>query len=370
MSCEENKIASLSGLEALTELQYLRVNDNELTSIEGLEHLTSCTHLYLTNNRLTNLPDWSNLTNPIQINISHNQLETIGAMSQMTNLTYFIANANYFSNITLEHIYSHPNRNSQFIFDEQKKTYTYTSKQLAPLGGELQLTCPSHFTSPNNQYQWYINDKIIVNATSSTLIITSITKDFAGTYKCLINNTTPFLSTTTFEIIYSDVEVVCQIQVEENAITKEFTDCNSGWSFSVNPEYIQSTTPLTFAVYSSIQEVSPTAEDYYSRLFENKYNLHITDENNCVLDTILAKPTVPECTEDLIFSPNNDGLYDEYFIEEEGQAQIFNRYGLLIKTLQTPTYWDGTNNQNQLVPDGYYVIIINDQKQLRIALKK
>ena len=49
-------LTSVAGLEKLTQLQALRLDNNQLTSVEGLEKLTQLQGLTLYNNPLTTIP--------------------------------------------------------------------------------------------------------------------------------------------------------------------------------------------------------------------------------------------------------------------------------------------------------------------------
>ena len=61
-----------------------------------------------------------------------------------------------------------------------------------------------------------------------------------------------------------------------------------------------------------------------------------------------------------IFSPNGDGIHEEFFIDGTGSAKIFSPQGTLVREVHLPVYWDGTDRDGKLVNAGYYAIIIND----------
>ncbi len=72
------------------------------------------------------------------------------------------------------------------------------------------------------------------------------------------------------------------------------------------------------------------------------------------------------------FSPNEDGLNDEFFIEgncnkKEYSLQIFNRWGeLIFSSLDANETWDGRSRAGSFVADGVYFYIF---KRAGVALK-
>jgi len=64
-----------------------------------------------------------------------------------------------------------------------------------------------------------------------------------------------------------------------------------------------------------------------------------------------------------IFSPNNDGINDEFFVEHEGiselQLNIFNKRQELIFTTNDLNFkWRGYDSKGERVPDGEYIYVI------------
>ncbi|MDT8411092.1 MAG: gliding motility-associated C-terminal domain-containing protein [Vicingaceae bacterium] len=87
----------------------------------------------------------------------------------------------------------------------------------------------------------------------------------------------------------------------------------------------------------------------------------ITMNNYIVVDSCLEVPvsfTIPN-----VFSPNNDGNNDVFFIESTGvtnlDMQIYNRWGMLIfETSDIKATWDGRTNSGDICPEGTYFYII------------
>jgi gliding motility-associated-like protein len=64
-----------------------------------------------------------------------------------------------------------------------------------------------------------------------------------------------------------------------------------------------------------------------------------------------------------VFSPNGDGINDEFFIINTGMTslncEIFNRWGQLLFTITAPHQsWDGKTPNGQKAPDGTYMYLL------------
>jgi gliding motility-associated-like protein len=67
-----------------------------------------------------------------------------------------------------------------------------------------------------------------------------------------------------------------------------------------------------------------------------------------------------------IFSPNGDGINDQFFINNTGMSSltctIFNRWGQLLFTITEPNQaWDGRTPNGDKAPDGTYMYILQAQ---------
>ena len=68
------------------------------------------------------------------------------------------------------------------------------------------------------------------------------------------------------------------------------------------------------------------------------------------------------------FSPNGDGVSDLYYLDQQGKTAIYDRSGKFIRSMPTPSYWDGTNDKGELVVPGLYFLIANDDTQKTVTL--
>ncbi|MEI6815761.1 MAG: gliding motility-associated C-terminal domain-containing protein [Bacteroidota bacterium] len=64
-----------------------------------------------------------------------------------------------------------------------------------------------------------------------------------------------------------------------------------------------------------------------------------------------------------VFTPNGDGKNDlwwpDYKNVSDNHIEIFNRWGMKVRTITTMIGWDGTNDSGGLCPDGTYFYIVN-----------
>jgi len=93
-----NKLIEVpKGLEKLTQLERLHLQDNQLTSMKGLENLTQLKSLYLYDNQLTNVKGLEKLTQLSGLFLSNNQLSDVTGLEKLTHstdLTFFGGNPN------------------------------------------------------------------------------------------------------------------------------------------------------------------------------------------------------------------------------------------------------------------------------------
>jgi hypothetical protein len=113
---------------------------------------------------------------------------------------------------------------------------------------------------------------------------------------------------------------------------------------------------------------SQLIDDFYE-VPEGEYTLKVSDERNCTAfseQKILVKQT---CLDEYpVFTPDNDGVEDEYFIPHTGSIKIYDRNGTLLRTLFTPNYWDGRDASGNLMPMGNYVMVTDDGNAVNITI--
>ena len=87
-------ITSLNGLEGLTGLKSLVLDNNQISDLKPLSNLTSLTLLQVNDNQISDLRPLSTLTNLYSLHISNNQITTLAGLENLTNLTHIYASGN------------------------------------------------------------------------------------------------------------------------------------------------------------------------------------------------------------------------------------------------------------------------------------
>lgn len=62
-----------------------------------------------------------------------------------------------------------------------------------------------------------------------------------------------------------------------------------------------------------------------------------------------------------IFTPDGDGINDNYYISCEYSIKIYNKLGVVVKELIETEYWDGTDQQGKPVQSGAYILRCGDK---------
>ncbi|MFN3402979.1 MAG: hypothetical protein ACK40G_02715 [Cytophagaceae bacterium] len=91
---------------------------------------------------------------------------------------------------------------------------------------------------------------------------------------------------------------------------------------------------------------------------------HWYDYESMVYDLIVVSPTVKHN----VLTPDGDGIDDNFFINENGIARVFNSQGHLVKEFNVPDSWDGTDQSGNFLNSDYYLIKINENKIINIYL--
>ena len=95
-----NQLTDVTGLEKLTNLKYLELNNNQLTEVpKGLEKLTQLNRLNLLGNRLTDVTGLEKLTQLTWLHLSSNQLTDVKGLEKLTQLEYLYLTDNQLTNV-------------------------------------------------------------------------------------------------------------------------------------------------------------------------------------------------------------------------------------------------------------------------------
>ena len=180
----------------------------------------------------------------------------------------------------------------------------------------------------------------------------------AGEYAYSVTDATGCKSVNTATLIsLSDSIVVDVVSANET--------CEGDADGSIQVTVTGGTPPLDLQWSSG--ESTPVLNDLRS----DEYTLTVTDNNGCVLETIVMVGQMcnPEIVD--ILTPNGDGINDIWVIEgiesfPDNEVGIFNRWGQRVWNKDGYTNdWAGTNNDGELLPVGayFYVVMLNNDSK-------
>ena len=96
-------------------------------------------------------------------------------------------------------------------------------------------------------------------------------------------------------------------------------------------------------------------------------------------DSVIIKVSTSEVQVPYVFTPNGDGINDNWFIaglQDTDVIFIYDRYGKLIKQLRGEEKWDGSYNQEQLPSTDYWFTVdyiensVKKQFKAHFAMKR
>jgi len=104
---------------------------------------------------------------------------------------------------------------------------------------------------------------------------------------------------------------------------------------------------------------------------EGIYAIEVVNHNGCVLRYPQNAVIDRDCLNDKpVFSPNDDGLDDRYFIRLEGKLEVFDRNGQLRRRLMGPCYFDGNDDSGSPLNMGAYMIVSEKKETVIITIIK
>lgn len=99
LTLDQNQISDITPLKNLKVLQLLNISGNKVSDISALAGLNSLVHLSLANNQITDIEALANLTNLETLDIKDNLIKDINPVSKMTKLYSIFISGNFFNNV-------------------------------------------------------------------------------------------------------------------------------------------------------------------------------------------------------------------------------------------------------------------------------
>jgi len=377
LHAESNLLTSLPPLDSLVNLQKLIIHDNQLKSLPSLSNNKQLIQIVAFNNQLTGLPDLTALTNLQKLDVGNNLLTVTPNISAnvrlqqlsldrnfltqgpdltgIDSLTQVQLHSNYFSFTDLLPYTSYSGFSSNFTIQPQRK-FPLQNKEVL-LNDSLDLSTNIDTALSTITYTWYFNGKVIGTETNDSLIVYPATYSNQGYYYCTFTcSALPGIQLTTDSMLVT--VVFCPTTADFTFQTQEI-NCESSGTLKVNLNSLP-TQSYSFTLKSPVTGNTLTSTTgFFNNLTEPTYTLSATIGNSCSITLPTINIPYEQCKEAFI-TPDGDGQNDTYYFSQTGTANIYDKNGIVVRTLTIPGEWDGTSKSGQKVVQGYYAVSINN----------
>jgi internalin A len=380
--CYDNRLKMLPDLNNLTNLIYLVAGNNPLetnydygilpnlkelhlhnTGIDtviGLEKLKSLKELYLWGNQIRSLKNIDSLKNLELISVFNNELTELPYLTNKPKLTHLHVGDNKLSFENLQVLKG--NNFSYFRYAPQKK---FNSPSYSPRSKtDLTMSTIIDSSLSNNTYVWRKEASILDSSSNKNFTLLNVDSSHSGNYSIKIYNADfPLLA---LESNTFTVSVQKCFEIKSQNYEAYNTSCSKGYDIDLSKLQIEGgKTPFQYKLSgTNFNTIS------YNPIFINvpsgKFTLSINDSQQCSDQFTFTLKPIKDCEE--IFTPNNDGVSDTYYIEESGEINIYDTQRNLIKTSYGPFTWDGTTNNGSMAETGIYAIIIKNKKVKYVSI--
>lgn len=406
-----NKVNSISGIEKITTLQFLNFAGNNITEIPDLSALINLKTLSVGYNPITVIPDLSKNINLQQLDVSHSVISSIPSLTALINLQVFNCEETNFTDLSdlnlnttlikllapnskisvLPNLSNKPNLTTVTVpenyltFEDIIPLTLLTNLTLFTYAPQQDLRIPLYVNEreanaysyqlsidpliSNNQFTWYKGSTPIVTNNAGTLPFSTLFMSDSGFYYVKVSNpNAPLL-----ELKSNTSQLIVRPCIEINTLNTTIlsSDCRAGFTIDfVGTTVDGSTNPMYYTLesISNGKQFISTDITKFNNVIPGTYLLKITDSKNCTASKKYNLDKGDDCQN--VFSPNGDGIMDDYFIPDTGTAQIFNTSKKLIRTLTLPSSWDGITNNGNMADAGYYVIVINGTNSIGVSLMR
>lgn len=345
ISFNTNNFSDTLDISAYTNLQIVVFNENKLTHIKGLETLPLLRDIQLNTNLFTDFPDISNNDNLTLVLLRYNKLTYEDILPLTKQINY-------------KSIFQ--------VFPQLPITFN-DSTIVTALEEEVTINSDVDKDIDGLTYEWYHKNVMVKSSSENFITISEIQKSDEGKYYAYVKSDNPLLANDSiidrgyFVYVYDCPKTVLY-SIEEEKLCDKITITPT-----LNDEYSRL---LEFQLENTFtNEITTIAFGETTSIPRGEYKITATDgECTVLLEASRQFNYKEDCTQH--FTPNGDGINDNWYIDHDGTVRIINSQGVTIKTLQCPAEWDGTTKNKTLAPDGKYVIIYSDGTTMPITLFK
>jgi hypothetical protein len=144
-------------------------------------------------------------------------------------------------------------------------------------------------------------------------------------------------------------------------------DCYRNGRITIGDSQIENgRAPYSFKLNSQLED---SEQHELGDVPEGVYTLEVINANGCILRHTQKIIVEKDCLNDVpVFTPNDDGQDDRYFINLEGNIKIFNRNGALKRRLSAPCYFDGKDESGSPLPMGVYMVISEKGEKVELTI--
>lgn len=333
-------------------------NNNNISNVPQLG--PNVFSLDLANNKLSGFsPEFiSNNTGLIKMKLSDNLLTDLPDLTSFSNLDYLDLRGNLLTFEDIEYLTSMPKFNpDSFLLGNQRKLHFTDSVQTIKIGDSFSINLNIDHNASKNVYSWYKDGVLIKQTLSNQLLINNVTATDSGNYTVIITNSMNGLAS--ISLTYDNF-VSLKIQPEVDQIIPEVTTNCEKHIIQVNQTIVDKFPAYNFKLKHE-NGVSLSMFNYqFETTFEGTYDLLLFNGDSLIQinDWVILK-SLPDCGID-IFSPDGDGITDDYYFSYNGKIKVINKSGQQVKSLQGPVLWDGRNEYGVTLSPGLYFLEFED----------
>lgn len=354
LSFTANNIQHLPDLTQLKNLVQLELVENPFTILPNLTGLSNLKNLNLRYSMLTTLPDLSDLSSLEILLLDNSNVSSLSDLSSCSNLKQVDVSNNYLSFDDLKSLVKQVGASVNLnVFPQKNLTQdiTLTLKERE----SITLTFPYDVGVTGLTFKWYNNNVLIKETTTPEFSINAVTLADTGNYRVVVVSNDTLLKGT----IQSGLWHIHVQPFENTLLSYNFAKKITCDSIQIGLDVVTLSNDIPFQAIlqdASLSKKYLLEPDHITNVSPGTYHLIIIDSNHVSmkLDNVLTVDYAGDCEN--YFSPDGDGQDDFWLIKEIGMVNVFDISGTLVSSFKCPVYWDGSDFDNQPLPEGKYAI--------------